>query len=580
MNKFDSNQIADAIVQETIAASGLPNKEIAEYTDREHIVLERTLALKIYYLNLRMEKNSEYCQELRFRAGKDSSTSSMKPSSDMFREADKYKEQDSDTDEVAGWDSDKKGESGSDSDSAREASASSEEESEKKLRADHNRSRRTKSGRTVGRQCGEKGCGFSTPFYTKEMEERIVLPEKCKNCEHLDSCMANAKLGSVHNVYDVEIIITKQSFRTPEMKCPGEKNGEKGETPDHAKGPNQYGNAIRTMVALLYCVGMVSLNRIKSILAPIFGIKLSETTILSYIHLLAAKVEDTVKAILNAESESKVVHCDETGAKVDGKLCWIHCISTELYTFVSVNRKRGKEALDDIGFLATYIGTVVHDCWSSYWTMDQVNEHLVHAICDAHIERELAGLSKFFKNAAKWAVDMSDLLKLMLKTKHRLVEKNVDHMPSYLFDLFSKEYDDLISRGKELHPLPERKPGQRGRLKKGRARCLIDRMEERKADVLRFATDFEVPYTNNCAEQCFRLLGLRKNVGIFRTMQGAEDFCLIWSYISSARKHGISYYKAIKEAFEGKSFSVLFGDGDSFKEHKTTEHRDESKKAA
>ena len=64
---------------------------------------------------------------------------------------------------------------------------------------------------------------------------------------------------------------------------------------------------------------MVSLNRIRSIVSPLLGIQLSETTILNYVNRLAGKVKGTVDAILEAQKGLSHVHCDETGATVNGK---------------------------------------------------------------------------------------------------------------------------------------------------------------------------------------------------------------------------------------------------------------------
>lgn len=221
----------------------------------------------------------------------------------------------------------------------------------------------------------------------------------------------------------------------------------------------------------------------------------------------------------------KVVHCDETGAKVDGKLQWIHCVATEMYTFISIQEKRGREGMDQIGFLIHYVGTVIYDCWSSYFKYDNCD----HATCNGHIERTLAGVSKFFKDASKWADDMIKLLQNMLHTKHEAQKQNLTELPPEVIEGFSKKFDTFIARGKELHPIQPKKPGQRGKGKRGRARALIDRMEMRKTEIFRFIRDFDVSFTNNIAEASFRLIGQKRSVGIFRDLESAKNFCLIWS---------------------------------------------------
>jgi len=39
-------------------------------------------------------------------------------------------------------------------------------------------------------------------------------------------------------------------------------------------------------------------------------------------------------------------------------------------------------------------------------------------------------------------------------------------------------------------------------------------------------------------------------------MEGARDFAAVMSYAGTARKHGISAFKAIKDALLGCSFSI------------------------
>ena len=64
------------------------------------------------------------------------------------------------------------------------------------------------------------------------------------------------------------------------------------------------------------------------------------------------------------------------------------------------------------------------------------------------------------------------------------------------------------------------------------------------------------------AEQSFRLVSTRKHsAGCFRTLEGARDFCAIWSYLSTARKHGHSYWDAALAASSGRAMDLIFPDG-------------------
>jgi transposase len=85
------------------------------------------------------------------------------------------------------------------------------------------------------------------------------------------------------------------------------------------------------------------------------------------------------------------------------------------------------------------------------------------------------------------------------------------------------------------------------------ARPLIHRLQSRREQVLRFMTDFRVAFDNNASERDIRMVKLQQKIsGCFRTAEGAEAFCRIRSYLSSARKQGHSPLAALERAFAGK----------------------------
>ncbi|MFA7124861.1 MAG: transposase, partial [Sphaerochaetaceae bacterium] len=99
---------------------------------------------------------------------------------------------------------------------------------------------------------------------------------------------------------------------------------------------------------------------------------------------------------------------------------------------------------------------------------------------------------------------------------------------------------------------------KRGRPKKGKVLSLIDRLRDLKDDVLRFFTDFRVPFSNNIAERSYRLSKVKiRTAGSFRSADGGANFCTIFSIIDTVRKNGGNAFKALAQLFNN-SFSLAF----------------------
>ena len=75
---------------------------------------------------------------------------------------------------------------------------------------------------------------------------------------------------------------------------------------------------------------------------------------------------------------------------------------------------------------------------------------------------------------------------------------------------------------------------------------LLLRLAARKQDTLRFLHDPAVPFTNNQAERDGRMMKLRQKIsGGFRSIEGAMDFALIRSFLSTAKKQGWAIIDAL-----------------------------------
>lgn len=81
------------------------------------------------------------------------------------------------------------------------------------------------------------------------------------------------------------------------------------------------------------------------------------------------------------------------------------------------------------------------------------------------------------------------------------------------------------------------------------ARRLLDRQD----DYPRFTADWQIPADNNGSERDIRMTKLKQKVpGCLRTLAGAQQFCAIRSYPSTAAKHDLHFFTALVMLAEGQ----------------------------
>ena len=371
-----------------------------------------------------------------------------------------------------------------------------------------------------------------------------VAVHEVKRCGRCGRSLKDVKpRGFVpRQVFDIpRITVAVTEHRAQIKRCPHCGELSRGEFPEGVTHKTQYGTRLRAFAVYLKNYGFLSYQRTAEALSDLFAIPVSAGTLASTDGRCAQRLERVVEQIREKLVRAPVVHFDETGLSINGKLHWLHGASNPAFTYYFPHQRRGQAATDAIGILPRLKGNAVHDNWQPY-----MKYRCPHSLCNAHHIRELTGIYEL--DGQPWAQQMIGLLLEGNQAVEGAKKAGKKRLAAGVLHGYISRYETIIAAGMKANPPPTRREGcsRRGRLKRSKARNLLERLAERKKETLRYMYDFRVPFTNNLAERDIRMMRVQQKVsGAFRSDAGALAFCRIRSYISTIRKHGKSVIDAL-----------------------------------
>jgi transposase len=402
------------------------------------------------------------------------------------------------------------------------------------------RSLRESSGKKPGGQAGRKG----TTLRQMEPTEVVThpLPGQCDRC-HATLLLEQAHPWERRQVVDVPVTdLDVVEHRALAVTC---RCGRLHTSafPAGVDAPVQYGPNVKALGVHLTQGQMLPYARTAQLIADLYGLSVSPATLLGWVAEASAALLETAGSVADQLRAAPVLHGDESGLRVAGKLHWLHVAATDNLTWYGVHGKRGLAAMQTQDILTRHEGVLVHDCWAPYWKLEGVT----HALCNAHLLRELLHVSETTGQA--WAQRMSHFLLDASKLRDAVKARGGAFSPDEV-QAFRALFDDIVREGEVENPDLARADGARG--KQSTAVNLLRRFRLHADAVLRFIGDFRVPFTNNEAERAVRMPKVKQKIsGCFRTLEGAEHFCVIRSVLDTLRKQGHSMFTVLQRAFLG-----------------------------
>ena len=398
---------------------------------------------------------------------------------------------------------------------------------------------REQSGKKPGGQKGHLGHGLKI-----EQEPDEIIEHKANVCMQCgeDTSRAECTCKDTRTVIDFDITVRIIAHKQMETVCPACGAANAGEMPKEATRSACYGAGVQAFSVLLSNYTCVSVNKIQNIFSDVFGIGMSQGTIINANKRFAENARPILEKIKTEVKKAKVINNDETGINNQGNLWWIHTASTPELTYMTAHPKRGEEGINDNGVLLGYTGIAVHDCMRSYFKY----RDCIHALCNAHLLRELEWVCDF--TTQTWAAKMIALLLKMKAVKEKYIDADKSGISCYYGKKFVEDYEEIIILAKSEVPYNPVKGGQH------KSYNLLQRFIERQEEITHFVHNFDVPFDNNQAERDIRNVKNKQKVaGSFRSDEGVKGFAKISSIIGTAVKQGLSVFDTLK--------GIVVGDG-------------------
>jgi len=404
--------------------------------------------------------------------------------------------------------------------------------------SDPNRERtsQSKKQRKPGGQAGSLGATLALVEDPDEIEEVLLDRQQLPAGNYRSAGYERRQVFDIRirryvTEYRSEILINEQGKRF----CAG--------FPDNLTGKAQYSQSVKAQACYLSQYQLIPYDRLQCQFADQFGFSVSAGSLFNF-NLEAFKRLEAFELLAKSMlTQAHLLHADETGVNLAGKRQWLHTASNEQWTLLALHAKRGHQAMSEIGILPAFKGVMIHDHWSPYFTY----KDCAHALCHAHLQRELQCLIE--QDTLGWAESM----KTLLLNANQAVKQAGGVLDDQTAFHYEQQYDQVIEQAKIESPEPVRPPGKKGRLKKSKARNLLERFIGFKKEILRFMTEPIVPFTNNLGERDLRMTKVHQKIsGCFRSVEGANTFCRIRSYLLTCQKQGTNAFEALQLLFNGQ----------------------------
>ena len=305
-----------------------------------------------------------------------------------------------------------------------------------------------------------------------------------------------------------------------------------------------YGIGLQAWCVYLMAAHAIPVHRCAELIEALTGAKPSPGFVHGLLARAAAAVKHANQLIRALIITASVICADETpirvgpGPKTRKRYLLVACTNLLTYYFLGDRSLATFEAF----VFPDLTGVVVHDRYQNYDKFPGI----IHQLCAAHLLRDLEDAAQSYP-AAIWPGQIADALRALIHAANLARDQGLAAVP----DDATAEHLRLFRHGVRVGLSQVRRiPG--AKVEQPPARLLLECLRDREDDVLRFLSDLRIPPTSNQAERDVRPAKTQQKIsGRLRSEQATRHRYAIRGYISTAAKHGISVFTALRDALTG-----------------------------
>jgi transposase len=391
--------------------------------------------------------------------------------------------------------------------------------------------------RQRGKQRGV--AGKNRPQVADPDEQIGVEPLACSGC---GAGLADAQLLRIYRRQVFEASppppprVIQYDVAERRCGCCGQVN--QGRAPRFVTGRVQWGPGVSARAVLATIAHHLPYGRAAALLATLAGLPVSTGFLVKARRRAAILLDPFITQVRALLHTVGLLHVDETTARVDGRRTYLHVACNEQFTAMHTGG-RGNHDIDAGGILVDYAGIIVRDGYAGY----QHFVNAVHAWCGAHSLRDLKGLHDADPAGQRGAQLMANTLVMALRETRTAHHAGQPALPADRLDFLHSAYAGAVAVMREDNR-PAKTPLQE------RGLSLANRFATHRDMILAFLHDLSIPFTNNAAEREIRPVKVKQRAaGCWRTLDGLADFAIIWSYLSTAAKHGLDHLDVLIQLF-------------------------------